>query len=192
MPPIERPIPAHIAEPPQEPLPYGRWAETLARQFEDACAEIEDDVGEPIGDVVWFPERTYAGRTYVPATVRTSEGYELFGYVSFTRGGQDWFSRADWTDETAEANPDWKLDLSDFEVATWRDREVTLVWGVAVQGQGALATGELGPVTTDQCELVENRFTLVSLDGWGGDLLEVALWGQDGSEIARESLFEDD
>lgn len=190
MPYVERPIPAHIAEPPQEPLPYGRWAETLSRQFQEACGEIEEDVGEP-GEISWFPERTYAGRTYVPATARTSEGYELFGYVSFTRGGQDWFSRADWTDETAEANPEWKLDLSDFEVAAWRDREVTLVWGVSIGGVGSVATAELGPVTTDQCELVENRFTLVSLDGWGGDLLEVALWGHDGSELARESLFED-
>lgn len=190
MPPVQRPLPAFVAEPPQEPLPYGRWAETLSSQFRDACAEVEDEVGEP-GEIVWFPERTYAGRTYVPATCRTSEGFELFGYVSFTRGGQDWFSRADWTDETAEANPEWKLDLSDFEIGTWKDREVTLVWGVSLDGKGALATAELGPDTIDQCEVVEGRFTLVALDGWTGDLLEVSLYGQDGSELARESLFDE-
>ena len=77
MPPSERPIPQFAAEPPQEPLPYGRWAETLAEHFEGA-AEAE------IGDVLWFPERSYGGRTYVPATAPSGDG-EVFGYVSYTR-----------------------------------------------------------------------------------------------------------
>jgi hypothetical protein len=191
MPPVQRPIPSFIAEQPAEPLPYGRWAETLASQFRGAFDEIEEEVGEA-GEILWFPERTYAGRPYVPASTRTTEQLEVFGYVSFLRGGEDWYSHADWTDEVAEANPDWKLDLSDFEIGSWADRQVSLVWGVSVSGNGAIATAELGPTTTDQCELVEGRFTLVSLDGWKGDLLQVALFGQDGSELARESLFEDD
>ena len=40
MPPQERPIPINIAQPQQEPLPYGRWAEALATQLRAAMANI--------------------------------------------------------------------------------------------------------------------------------------------------------
>ena len=71
-----------------------------------------EDLGEP-GDVTWFPDRTWGGRTYMPATAPTSNGYELFGYVSFTREHEGaeataFYAIADYTDETAEANPDWE------------------------------------------------------------------------------------
>ena len=203
MPPDERPIPRFIAEPPQEALPYGRWAETLAAHFFEAVRRIEtdEDLGDP-GDVVWFPDRTWGGRTYLPATAPTSNGYEVFGYVSFTReheGAQaeDFAALADWTDETAEANPDWALDLSDQELATWRGPqarrgEITLVWGVALTANGVVATSELGPTTTDQCAIIEDRFTLVSLDNYTGDFIEIKLWGAGGGEVASESLYEDE
>ena len=203
MPPDERPIPRYVAEPPQEQIPYGRWAETLAGHFREAVRRIEteEDLGEP-GEVTWFPDRTWAGRTYLPATAPTSNGYELFGYVSFTReheGAQatDFAALADWTDETAEANPDWQLDLSDQELATWRGPqgrrgEITLVWGVALTHNGVVATSELGPTTTDQCAIVEDRFTLVSLDNYTGDFLEIKLFGAGGGEVAAESLYEDE
>jgi len=203
MPPDERPIPQFIAEPPQEALPYGRWAETLAEHFLEACRRIEteEDLGEP-GDVVWFPDRTWGGRTYQPATAPTSNGFELFGYVSFTReheGAQaeDFAALADWTDETAEANPDWQLDLSDQELTTWRGMqgrrgEITLVWGVALTANGAVATSELGPTTTDQCTLMDDKFTLVSLDNYTGDFVEIKLFGAGGGEVAAESLYEDE
>jgi hypothetical protein len=193
VPPSERPIPQFSAEPPQEPLPYGRWAQTLAEHFERA-AETE------IGDVLWFPERSWAGRTYVPATAEADEG-EVFGYVSYTReheGAQatDITGVADYTDETAADNPDWTLDLSDHEIGHWRGPQgrrgvITLVWGVSLVANGVVATAELGPSTTDQCELVEDRFTLVSLDAYTGDYVEVRLYGADGSELTRESLYED-
>ena len=122
MPPEQRPIPRFIAEPPHEGRPYGRWAESLARHFLAAVEAIEadEDLGEP-GEVVWFPDRTFAGRTYVPASATTSTGFELLGYVSYTREhegaeARDFESFADYTDETAEANPDWELDLSDREL----------------------------------------------------------------------------
>jgi hypothetical protein len=203
MPPDERPIPRFIAEPPQEALPYGRWAESLAVHFRVACRRIEteEDLGEP-GDVTWFPDRTWGGRTYMPATAPTSNGYELFGYVSFTREHEgaeatDFAALADWTDETAEANPDWQLDLSDQELATWRGPqarrgEITLVWGVALTANGVVATSELGPTTTDQCAILEDRFTLVSLDNYTGDYIEIKLWGAGGGEVASESLYEEE
>jgi hypothetical protein len=203
MPPEERPIPRFIAEPPQESLPYGRWAEVLAGHFLAAARAIESE--EEIGDaghITWFPDRTLGGRTYVPATAPTSTGYELFGYVSFTREDEgaeaaDFAALADWTDETAEANPDWELDLSDQELTAWRGPqgrrgEITLVWGVALTHNGVVATAELGPTTTDQCAIVEDRFTLVSLDNYTGDFLEVKLWGSGGGEVAAESLYEED
>jgi hypothetical protein len=202
MPPEQRPIPRFIAEPPHDALPYGRWADQLRGLFVEACAAIEgdDEIGAP-GDVSWFPERTVCGRTYVPATAPTSEGFEVFGYVAFEHGpgGEPtgFSAHADYTDETAETNPGWKLDLSDEEIDVWRGaRDLTaniaLVWGVALVPGGALATAELGPTTTDQCEVVEDRFTLVSLDGWTGDLLEVRLWGGAGNELATESLYEEE
>jgi hypothetical protein len=203
MAPEQRPIPRFVAEPPQESLPYGRWAEALAERFVAAADAIDadEDLGEP-GEVAWFPARTYAGRTYVPATAPTSTGFELFGYVAFVREHEgaeatDFVAVCDYTDETADANPDWQLDLSDEEIATWRGPAgrrgvITLVWGVSLVPNGALATAELGPTTTDQCELVEDRFTLVSLDNYTGDLLEVALWGAGGRELARESLYEEE
>ena len=203
MAPDQRPIPRFLAEPPQEGFPYGRWADTLAERFLDKVRSVdaEDDLGDP-GEVNWFPERSYAGRTYVPATAPTSGGYEMFGYVSYTREHEgaeagDFRVVADFTDETAEANPAWKLDLSDFEIGHWRGPqgrrgEITLVWGVALEHRGLVVTTELGPTTTDQCALVDDRFTLVSLDNYTGDYIEVVLWGADGKEIAAESLYAED
>jgi hypothetical protein len=202
LPPSERPIPRFIAEPPQEALPYGRWADALAARFRDACTTIEseEDLGE-VGEVRWFPDRTWEARTYLPASATTSTGFEVFGYVSFTREHEGaeatgFYAVADYTDETAEANPDWSLDLSDEELGPWRGPQgrrgdLTLVWGVALVPNGAVATAELGPTTTDQCELVEDRFTLVSLDNYTGDFIEVKLWGEGGAELAAESLYEE-
>ena len=191
------------AEPPQEPLPYGRWGEALAEHFlkKAAAIETEETLGDA-GELNWFPDRTWGGRTYVPATSTTSEGFELFGFVSYTReheGAQaeTFDAVVDYTDETADANPDWTLDLSDQEIGHWRGSEgrrgvVTLVWGVSLVANGAVATTELGPTTTDQCTLVDDRFTLVSLDAYTGDYVEVRLYGQKGAELATESLYEDD
>ena len=203
MPPAGRPIPRYVAEPPQEPVPYGRWGEALGERFLEAAraTETEEPLGDP-GEVTWFPERTWGGRTYVPATAPTSNGFELFGFVSYTRdheGAQaaDFHAIVDYTDQTAEANPEWSLDLSDQEIGHWRGPEsrrgaMTLVWGVSLVANGAVATAELGPSTTDQCGLLDDRFTLVSLDAYTGDYVEVRLYDRRGSQLASESLYEDD
>lgn len=203
MPPEQRPIPRFLAEPPHDALPYGRWADQLRGLFLEAVAEIEtdgDELGNP-GEVDWFPERTVNGRTYIPATAPTEEGFEVFGYVAFDHGANgepsSFTARADYTDETAAANPDWQLDLSDEEIGAWRGTKelsanIALVWGRALKTGGALATAELGPTTTDQCTVVEDRFTLVSLDAWTGDFLEVRLWDAKGGLLASESLYEED
>jgi hypothetical protein len=206
MPPVERFVISFAAEPPQEGIPYGRWADTLGHHFAAACSEIdaEDaDLGEA-GEVAWFPDRSWGGRTYVPAVARTTTGYELFGFVSFREGGEqgvrgpvDFETRADYTSETAESNPDWKLDTNDEIVGQWRGEggnvaDMTLVWGVPMIAGGAVVTAELANLAVDQCELIEERFTLLAPDSYRSDLLEVKLWDKRGSELASESLWVDD
>jgi hypothetical protein len=204
MPPEDRFVCRFAAEPPQDNVPYGRWAEALQAEFLAACLRIDsegEDIGEP-GEVAWFPDRTWNGRTYVPATARTTTGFELFGYVSFVPpaagdDASDFASIADFTAETAEANPDWQLDLCDEVIGQWRGEEgkvaqMTLVWGTALVAGGAVATAELAALAVDQCLVVQDRFTLVAPDDYRGDLLDIRLFGRSGSELAQESLYEDD
>ncbi len=202
VPPTDRFVISFAAEPPQEGLPYGRWAETLRGHFQLAVREIDTegvDLGET-GEIRWFPDRSFAGRTYIPAVARTTEGYELFGFVAFSesdRGPTDFESTADFTSETAEANPEWKIDLNDDVIGLWRGEQgkaadITLVWGVALVPGGTVVTAELANLAVDQCELVEERFTLIAPDNYRGDFIEVKLWGRRGEELAAESLYVDD
>jgi hypothetical protein len=202
MPPTDRFVITFAAEPPQESLPYGRWADTLREHFLTAVREMDtegEEIGEP-GEIKWFPDRSFGGRTYIPAVARTSEDFEVFGFVSFTegRGGPANFEgRADFTSELAESNPDWKLDLSDDVIGTWRGEQgkvadMTLVWGVPMIAGGAIVTAELANLAVDQCELVEERFTLIAPDNYRGDFIEVKLWDRRGQELAVESLYVDD
>jgi len=203
MPPTDRFVISFAAEPPQEPLPYGRWGDTLAGHFRGAIREIDtegEDIGEIDTEISWFPDRTYAGRTYIPAVARTSNGYELFGFVSFAEGEQgpnDFVASVDFTAELAESNPDWKLDLNDEVIGTWRGErgnaaEITLVWGVPLVPGGAVVTAELADLAVDQTELVEDRFTLIAPDNYRSDFLEIKLWSKTGDELASESLYVDD
>ena len=202
MPPTDRFVISFAAEPPQDSLPYGRWAGTLRRYFTEAVRRhrLRGRGAGQIGEVRWFPDRTYAGRTYVPAISRTTEGFELFGYVSFAEhdgAPGDFEARADYTSELAETNPDWKLDLNDEVIGRWRGEQgksadMTLVWGVPLMPGGAMVTAELANLAVDQCELVEERFTLVAPDDYRADFLEVKLWSKGGDELAAESLYVED
>ena len=57
---------------------------------------------------------------------------------------------------------------------------------------GAVVTAELADLAVDQCELVEERFTLIAPDNYRGDYLEVKLWDHRGDLLAAESLYVDD
>jgi hypothetical protein len=199
MPPTDRFVISFAAEPPQETIPYGRWADTLREHFLSAVRDLDTEgeaIGEP-GEIAWFPDRAYAGRTYIPAVARTTEGFELFGYVSFGEGDggpSDFWASVDFTSETAESNPDWKLDLNDDVIGSWRGEQgktadITLVWGVPMVPGGALVTAELANLAVDQCELVDERFTLIAPDNYRSDFIEVKLWDRRGSELAVESLY---
>jgi hypothetical protein len=204
MPPEERFVPRFAAEPPQEELPYGRWEERLRDEFLAAAAELDagaEDVGAA-GEVVWYPDRSWHGRTYVPATSLTASGYELFGYVRFLPASgdgdpTDFSAHVDFTEETAARNPDWQLDLCDEVIGAWRGHfgaaaTMTLVWGRPLVSGGRIATAELADLAVDQCELIGERFTLIAPDDYRHDLLEIKLFGAKGQELARESLYAGD
>jgi hypothetical protein len=203
MPPTDRFVISFAAEPPQQSLPYGRWADVLREQFLAACADIDaegEEIGTP-GEIRWFPDRTLSGRSYVPAVARTEIGYEVFGYVSFTdtddAGPDNFEARADFTGDVAESNPDWQLDLNEMVIGSWRGEagssaEMTLVWGMPLLPGGALVTAELADHAVDQCELVEQHFTLIAPDNYRSDYLDIKLWGKRGDELAAESLYAED
>lgn len=204
MPPEERFVPRFAAEPSQEDLPYGRWADRLSTEFLAACLGLDTDgvqLGEP-DDIRWYPDRTWHGRTYVPGTSITANGYELFGYVRFIPADEDgeqsdFSAHVDFTEETAERNPDWKLDLCDEVIGAWRGDSgamaaMTLIWGRPLIPDGQIVTAELADLAVDQCELTEERFTLIAPDDYRHDLLEIKLFGAKGRELARESLYAGD
>jgi hypothetical protein len=205
MTPTDRFVPRFAAEPPQEGgLPYGRWEQRLSEQQLEVWESLDTE-GEQIskaGEIAWYPDRSWHGWSYVPATALTQEGYELYGYVRFAAAGEQggeptsFSAFGDFTAETAEHNPDWRLDVCEQPIGSWRGRggavaAMTLVWGRPLLAGGRLATAELGGVTVDQCELIDGRFTLIAPDDYQHDLLEVALWDGNGRELARESLYAD-
>jgi hypothetical protein len=204
MPQTDRFVTAFAAEPPQDELPYGRWADRLRVEFLAACLRLDDegeDLGEA-GDIVWYPDRTYGGRTYVPVTSRTTTSYELYGHVSFVPGvdgGEptELDATAEFTAEVAEENPGWKLDLCEDVIGQWRGEhgkvaQMTLVWGQPLTRGGKVVTAELAGLAVDQCTLVDGRFTLIAPDDYRGDVLDIKLWGTAKRELASESLYEDD
>ncbi|MDX6722687.1 MAG: hypothetical protein QOD73_1091 [Solirubrobacteraceae bacterium] len=204
MPPEDRFVPRFAAEPPQDLLPYGRWAQSLQEEFLAACLRIDgegDDLGD-VGEIAWFPDRTWHGRTYIPATAPTANGYEVYGYVSYAPGDDneepgDFHAVADFTAETAQANPDWNIDLCDEVIGAWRGEQgktaaMTLVWGRPLVEGGAIATAELAELVVDQSLLVEGRFTLLAPDDYRGDTLDVRLFDRRGDELAHESLYAED
>ena len=212
MPPLPRPFPRFVADSPQEGQPYGRWEERLRDEFAKACAGHADEAGASLDPetIKWFPERAWGGRVYVPATGSGVEGegegaagpIEYFGWVSFDRPEEgepsDLAARADFTDVTAEDNPDWKIDLSDDVIGAWRsegDRggDITLVWGLPLVRGAIAATAELDGEVLDQAAVTDGRFTLVAVDavsGFGDDMyLEVKLWDRLLRAIASETLY---
>jgi hypothetical protein len=158
--------------------------------------------------VVWYPERSWGGRVWVPATARTGDGdeeIEYFGHVSYVQGEggdqRDFRADADFTDVLAEDNPDWRIDLNDHIIGRWRGEagmagDVTLVWGRPLVPGAVAATAELEGNVVDQEPVTDGRFTLVALDaleGYGDDLyLELKVWNRRAGELASESLYDEE
>jgi hypothetical protein len=213
VPPIRRPFPRSIADASQEGRPYGRWEERLRDAFAAECEPLAAEAGSALDPETlrWFPDRAWGGRVYVPASGRAgaaaSDGAaaEYFGWVSFATGDDgdepaDLQARADFTDVTAEDNPDWRIDLNDDVIGRWRTDggrggDVTLVWGLPLVRGAVAVTAELESDTVDQAPVVDGRFTLVAVDavhGFGDDIfLEVKLWSKAVRELAAESLYDE-
>jgi hypothetical protein len=206
MPPIARPFPRFIADAGVEGLPYGRHAQRLRDALAQACEPHVSEAGGPPGEVTWFPERGWGGRVYVPA-VSQVEGAkrpsEYFGYVSFVRTEEgepaDIRALADFTDQTADTNPHWQIDLNEEVIGTWRGEgerrgDITLVWGTPLIRGAQAATAELDGEVVDQTPVSDERFTLIAVDavkGFPDDLyLEVSLWTSKGQRLSGESLYE--
>ena len=218
MPPTPRPFPRFIADSAQEGRPYGRWGERVAKAFAEACLPHAKEAGSALEPttIKWFPERSWGGRVYVPVTGRAAEPTaksaseadgegvvaEYFGWVSFVRSPDaepsDIAARADFTDVTAEDNPDWRIDLNDDVIGGWRadggrGGDVTLIWGLPLIRGAVAVTAELDGEVLDQTAVEEGRFTLVAVDaveGFGDQLyLEVKLWDRRVQEVASESLY---
>ena len=209
-----RPIPRFIADASQHGIPHGRFAERLSTVFRDACVGISDlpEGTEPPDEIIWFPERAWSGRVWVPAsaagTAVMEEGgepvtIEFFGFVSFIQptGGdpEDFRASADFTDVIAAENPEWTIDLNDEVIGKWegeqgRVADVTLVWGRSLVRDAYAVSAEIEGMAVDQDPLFEDRFTLVAPDalkGYGDDYyLDIHLWSQRGREVAQESLYD--
>ncbi len=127
MPPTDRFVTAFAAEPPQDELPYGRWADRLRVEFLAACLRIDDE-GEDLGqagDVTWYPDRTYGGRTYVPATAAprpaTSSTATSPSSRASTAATRPTSTRAPTSPPRSPSRtPDWKLDLCEDVIGVWR------------------------------------------------------------------------
>lgn len=212
MPPVARPIPRFVADSAQEGLPYGRWTERVSEQFAKACEPLAGEAGAPLDpeSVFFFPERGWGGRVYLPVTGRTATedgddggAIEYFGHVSFTRASDEdepseLRATADFTEVTADDNPDWKIDISEDVIGSWRSDggrggDVTLVWGLPLVRGAIAATAELDSDVVDQTPIHEGRFTLIAVDavkGFGDDLfLDVRLWDRRLNQVASESLY---
>lgn len=212
MPPLARPYPRFIADTAQESRPYGRWEERLREAFVAACGDLAAEAGTQVDaeTLRFFPERTWGGRTYIPVAGRGAQAVEgtvpeFFGHVSFWHNPDgepgELVPDVDFTDVTADDNPDWQVDLNDDVVGAWRadggrGGDVTLVWGTPLVRGALAATAELAGEVVDQAAVIEGRFTLIAVDavhGFGDDVfLDVKLWDRRLREIASESLYADE
>jgi hypothetical protein len=66
------------------------------------------------------------------------------------------------------------------------------VWGRALVPGGAIVTAELADLVVDQCELLDDCFTLIAPDDYRSDTLEVRLYDHGGRELAHEALYEEE
>ncbi|MBK5233510.1 MAG: hypothetical protein JJE13_11080 [Thermoleophilia bacterium] len=214
MPLENRPIPHFIADASQHGIPHGRFAERLSSVFRDACAEIKDlpEGTEVPDEIVWFPERAWSGRVWIPASAggeavleegAEPTGIEFFGFVSFVQPvGEDpvdFEASVDFTDVIAADNPDWAIDLGDEVIGKWqgengREADITLIWGRSLIKEAFAATAELNGSAVDQDPLFADRFTLIAPDAlknYGDDAyLDIYLWTSRGKQVARESLYD--
>ena len=194
MPPVERFVPRFAAEPPQEELPYGRWEERLRGEFLAARrrARHRGRGSRRAGPDRLVPRPQLARPDLRARDRRHGERLRAVRLRALPAAQRedgepsDFSAHVDFTAETAERNPDWRLDLCEEAIGTWRgqlgaEAAMTLVWGRPLVSGGRIATAELADLAVDQCELVQERFTLIAPDDYRGDLLEIKLFDVKGT-----------
>ena len=203
MPPEPRLVPRFAAEPPQELLPYGRWAARLQAELLGACLRIDGgeqgEIGE-VGEIAWYPDRSWHGRTYVPATATTSAGLRSSATsASCARGRRSdrlpRHRRRHRRDRRGQ--PRLAIDLCDEVIGSWRGEDgkvaaMTLVWGRplvagARDRHGRAVRPVRRPVRPAGRPLHADRAGRLQ-----GDTLEVLAFDKRGNELARESLYAED
>jgi hypothetical protein len=205
VPPTDRLVCRFAAEPPQEGIPYGRWADRLREEFLAACLSIDVEEGDELGEPGRhrLAPRPHVGRAHLRPGDRAHVDRRRALRLRVVRAGGDdaepehFAASADYTPELAENHPEWRLDLCDEVLGGWRGEQgnvaaMTLVWGRPLVDGGAVVTAELAGLVVDQCTLVENRFTMLAPDDYRGDTLDVKLWDARGDKIAGESLYDDE
>ena len=184
MTPEPRFVPRFAAEPPQELLPYGRWADTLRERFLAPRRRWRRSASRATSSGTRTARGT--GARGCPRPRRHRPGSSSSGSsrsAPAVEGGEPggFGASVDATEETAARHPEWRLDLNDEVVGSWRGEQgqeaaMTLVWGTPLVPGGAIATAELADLAVDQCVLREGRFTLLAPDDYRGDLLDVKLF----------------
>ena len=191
MPPEQRFVPRFAAEPPQEELPYGRWEERLARGVPRARSRSSTPAPR-----IWASRARSSGTPTARGTGArtcrrrrsTSGGYELFGYVRFLPRRRRTASRATSSPSSTSptrppsAIPDWQLDLCDEVIGTLARRvgrgrrDDARVGAPARLGRARSRRPSWPSLAVDQCELRDERFTLIAPDDYRQDLLEIKLF----------------
>ena len=209
MPPVERFVCRFAAEPPQEALPHGDWAQTPAGRVPrrlPAHRQPRARSSARRASCAGSPTARWNGRTYVPVTARTTTDLELFGYVSFVPGDPErGRRRADGLRgdrrlhrRDGRAQP----GLADRRLRGGRRRLArrgrpqrghdARVGRAAARARASWPPPSSPASPSTSARSLDDRFTLIAPDDYRGDFLDVKLWDADGRELASESLYVDD
>ena len=209
MPPVERFVCRFAAEPPQEAPPHGAWADTCRRSSSPpACGSTRRARSSARrGELRWFPDRTWNG-----PHVRARDGAHVVrpgavrlrllpprrpGRTAASAEPSDFAATADFTDETAERNPEWRIDLCEEVVGGWRGEGGRVRGDDARLGRAAVSRRRARdrgarrprrrPVRDPRRPLHADRARRLPLG-----LPRVKLWDADGRSSLRESLYVED
>ena len=129
MPPTDRFVIRFAAEPPQDaPVrALGRHASRPFLAAIDADRSEDEELGE-IGEIIVVSGSHVHGAHLRPAVARTARATSSSVRLVLrgrrrASGPADFEALADFTAEIAESNPDWKLDLNDEVIGSWRGEQ---------------------------------------------------------------------
>jgi len=192
-------IPQFAAEPPQETLPYGRWADLLRGQLlRRSCAWRGRGGGPRRAGRHRLVPRPHLGRAHVRARDDAhTTGLELYATSSFTlgeRGPDDFDASAFATDILGRGRPAGRSTSSDDEIApgaaTAAARRLDASSGCPATRRRRVATAELAEVTSRSVRADREPLHADRPDRYPHptDELQVALFNARASSCARVAL----